>query len=101
MAILHHGTAHPRWGRLLEQIGNRNLIQIRMDPDIAASLGLTVFNRVFGGGDQARIFFDDVVWLPQLADSPETGFPACPDCGGTGDLLQAVSTFTDTRIMRS
>ena len=44
MAVLHHGTDHPRWGRMLERIGNRNLIQVRWDPD----LDLPVFDRVFG-----------------------------------------------------
>ncbi|MCH7734793.1 MAG: hypothetical protein IH961_06220 [Chloroflexi bacterium] len=44
MAILHHGTDHPRWGELLERIGDRNLVQIRMDPQFE----LPVFDRVFG-----------------------------------------------------
>lgn len=96
MAILHHGTDHARWGGLLERIGNRNLIQIRMDPD----LPLGVFQQVLGGGDQQRILFDDVVWLPQQADNPANGYPTCPDCGGTGDLRKAKDTINDTRTMR-
>lgn len=100
MAILHHGTNHPRWGGLLERIGNRNLIQIRMDPDLKTTLGLGVFDRVFGGSDPERILFDEAVWLPQKPDCPENGFPTCPDCGGTGDLHQAIGTFEDTRPMR-
>jgi proteasome lid subunit RPN8/RPN11 len=96
MALLHHGARHPRWGRLLERIGNRNLIQIRMDPD----LQLPIFDKVFGNADRERIVFDDVVWLPQKADCPENGFPRCPDCRGTGNLLDAKGTFNDTRDMR-
>ncbi len=96
LALLHHGTGHPRWGGLLARIGPRNLVQVRMDPD----LPLGVFDRVFGGGDRERILFDDVVWLPQAADGPATGLPPCPDCGGTGDLRQARGTFADTRPMR-
>lgn len=100
MAILHHRGDHPRWGRLLERIGNRNLIQIRLDPDIASTLGLSVFDRVFGGGDRSRILFDDVVWLPQQPDREDlNGRPTCLDCGGTGDLRQASGTFADTRVM--
>ena len=118
MAILHHGSDHPRWGRLLERIGNRNLIQIRMDPD----LDLLVFQKVLGqakpvdnrlrwpwardsasteGPEWAaeRILFDEVVWLPQLPDNPKYGVPACPDCGGSGDLRRAKGTF-DTMKMR-
>jgi proteasome lid subunit RPN8/RPN11 len=100
MAILHHGSQHKRLGTLLERIGDRNLILIRMDPDLASTLRLTVFDQVFGGGDEQRILFDDVVWLPQRQDCPEHGFPTCPDCGGTGDLRAAAGTFGDTRTMR-
>ena len=97
MALLHHGQSHPRWGRLLTRIGNRSLIQIRMDPD----LPFPVFERVFGGGDSERILFDDAVWLPQEAECPENGYERCPDCGGTGDLRNARDTFVDTRLIRS
>jgi proteasome lid subunit RPN8/RPN11 len=97
LAILHHGTAHPRWGGLLERIGRRNLVQVRMDPD----LSLSVFGRVFSGADPERVLFDEAVWLPQEADGPATGLPACPECGGTGDLRNAWGTFSDTRDMPS
>lgn len=100
MAILHHETEHPRWGELLERIGNRNLIQIRMDPDLASTLRLGVFDKVFGEGDQERILFDEVVWLPQKPDCPENGYAPCPDCGGTGNLRDATGNSEDTRIIR-
>lgn len=95
MALLHHGTTHPRWGRLLERVGNRNLVQLRLDPD----LSLPVFDRVLAG-DRKRILFDEAVWLPQLPEGPTTGRPACPDCGGAGDLRAAVGTIDDTRLSR-
>ncbi len=120
LALLHHGMpprapfpgpvdhregvekpAHQRWGTLLERIGHRNLVQIRMDPDLGRNLGLTVFDRVFGGGDRDRILFDEVVWLPQQVEGPESGYPPCPDCGGSGDLRRAAGTFADTRLMAS
>lgn len=97
MALLHYGTSHPRWGRTLEQIGNRNLVQLRMDP----SLDLPVFDRVFLHADRDRLFVDDTVWLPQLPDNPANGFPVCPDCLGRGDLRLLVGTFDDTREMRT
>jgi hypothetical protein len=96
MALLHHGTAHPRWGDLLRQIGNRNLIQLRMHP----SVELPAFRRVFGDADLDRILCDEAVWLPQRPDTPTNGFPNCPDCGGGGDLRRAAGTFRDTRVMR-
>jgi proteasome lid subunit RPN8/RPN11 len=89
-----------RWRRLLARVGERNLVQIRMDPDVGSALGLRVFDAVFGGGDANRIVFDDVVWLPQAPDRPENGFPHCPDCRGTGDLRDAAGTFDDTRLWR-
>lgn len=102
MAILHHGTDHPRWGKMLQRIGHRNLIQIRLDPDLGSTLGLSVFDRVFGGGDQSRMFFDEVVWLPQQPDREDlNGRRTCLDCGGMGDLREAIGTFSDTRIMRT
>jgi len=93
MGLLHHGTTHPRWGQLLSRIGNRNLVQLRLDPDLA----LPVFDRVLCG-DRDRVFSDEAVWLPQLPDSPANGGKPCPDCGGTGDLRTALGSFTETRL---
>lgn len=98
LAIIHHGSEHPRWGHLLERIGNRNLVQVRVDPDFGQTMGMKVFDRVFGGADQTRILFDETVWLPQAQECPETGYPPCPDCGGTGRLLDAKGRFIDTRL---
>jgi len=98
LAILHHGTEHPRWGALLERIGHRNLIQVRLDPDLGTSLGLTVFERVLGKADQDRLLCDETVWLPQDPEAPEFGFEPCLDCGGTGNLGDSEGRPADTRI---
>jgi len=95
LALLHHGTTHPRWGGMLGRIGNRNLVQLRMDPDLA----FPVFERVLAG-DRERIFCDEAVWLPQSPEGTTTGRAACPDCGGTGDLRSAIGSITDTRLAR-
>lgn len=101
LALLHHGTNHPRWGNLLKRIGNRNLVQIRMDPDFAETLGFTIFDRAFQGANTNRIFFDETIWLPMDAESIENGYDYnCPDCGGTGDLGKVIGTLSDTREMR-
>lgn len=100
LAILHHGTRHPRWGGLLERIGNRNLIAIRMDPDIESTLGLKWFEQAFGEGDAKYILFDEAVWRPQEPDNVQkNGRQTCPDCLGTGNLLDAKGRFRDTRNM--
>ena len=101
LALIHHGTDHPRWGGMAARFGKRNLVLLRLDPDISLSIGLTIFDRVFGSADHERLLFGDAVWLPQDADHPDSnGFSACPDCGGHGDLKRAIGTFADTRPMR-
>jgi hypothetical protein len=98
LALIHHGSNHPRWGNMLMRIGKRNLIQIRLDPDLGVNLGLNIFDRVFDNADKNKLFFDEVVWLPQDQESPETGYAHCPDCGGTGDLRNVIGKFSDTRL---
>jgi hypothetical protein len=97
MAILHHGTGHPRWDRMLRRIGNRNLIQIRMAPNGIGELTLPAFDRAFRNADRRRVLCDDVVWLPQKPKGPEHRLGPCPECGGSGDLSLAFGTFKDTR----
>ena len=100
MGILHRGTNNSRWGGLLQRIGNRNLVQIRLDPDVESTLGIQNFSEAFRGADPKQIFADEAIWRPQLQESPATGYAvACPDCGGTGDLRDAFGKFADTRIM--
>lgn len=101
MALLHHGSSDQRWGHLLKKIGNRNLIQVRMDPDLSTTLGLRVFDRVFENADGNRILFDETVWLPQEPELASSAGPACPDCSGTGNLRDSIGTITDTRTIRN
>lgn len=102
LAILH-GTSpladpdHPatvRYGRVLEMISERNLVVTRLDPD----LPLPMFGRLSQASDGQSIL-DDTLWLRQLPDRPDHGFPLCPDCGGTGDLWSARGAFVNTRTM--
>jgi len=98
LALLHHNSSHPRWGGMLSRVANRNLVQIRMDPDFADTLGIRVFDRVFATADRERLFFDEVVWLPQEPECERTGHQVCPDCGGTGDLRDAIGQIANTRV---
>lgn len=105
MAILHHGIGkdrpgYGRWGTLLARIGNRNLVVIRLDPDST----LPVFERVLSGADQSSILFDETVWRPQVPENTlqllhGSIMRMCPECGGTGNLLDALGKFSDTRDM--
>lgn len=101
LALLHHRTDHPRWGNLLRRIGNRNLVQLRLDPDFTDTLGFDIFDRTIDGANTNRLFFDETIWLGQSAESLENGYDYfCPDCGGSGDLGKVIGTLGDTRIMR-
>lgn len=106
MALLHRlhpdaDAAHPateRQRRSAHLIANRNLVLTRLDPDIATSLGVHSFDSLAGVGG-GRMVADDTVWVTPTPDRPDTGAPTCPDCGGTGDLAEAIGTFADTRVM--
>lgn len=98
LALLHHGSQHPRWGGMLKRIGNRNLVLVRMDPDFSSTIGMRTFDKALAGADGDRLFFDETLWLPQLPESPATGHAYCPDCGGTGDLNHVVGRISDTRL---
>ena len=106
LALLHHRAGEPpaaggtRFLGLAARIGNRNLLLIRMDPDLAEVFGIKTFNRVFRESDTRSLLFDETVWRPQEPESGENGASPCPDCGGTGDLRDARGTFDDTRNIR-
>jgi hypothetical protein len=110
--ILHQGTGHPRWD-ILSRISDRNLVLVRLDPDLSRTMGIDIFDKYLGPASTRwtlarrrerergdRVFFDEALWLPQQPESPDTGFPVCPDCQATGDLRDAIGTFDDTRVFR-
>ena len=93
LAILHHGSDHPRWGPMLARIGKRNLIQMKLWPDMA----LPSVERAFAGADAERLLMGHTAWLPQVPDHPDlrTSSKPCPDCMGTGVLRNCVGTFNN------
>jgi molybdopterin/thiamine biosynthesis adenylyltransferase/proteasome lid subunit RPN8/RPN11 len=103
LCLLHYrddraaGDRRDRFADLAARIGNRNLVQIRMDPDLADTVGIKTFDKVFKGSDLGSLFFDEAVWRPQDPESGQDGGTRCPDCGGTGDLRTSMGSFADTR----
>jgi len=87
-----------RWRELARGMARRNLVQVRLDPRIDHTLGLSVFRSVLRNADRKRLYVDDAVWLPQRPNNPTNGMPFCPDCGGTGDLRDTIGRFDDTRV---
>ncbi|OGR07198.1 MAG: hypothetical protein A2511_12410 [Deltaproteobacteria bacterium RIFOXYD12_FULL_50_9] len=101
LAVAHHGTSHPRWGSMIDRLGSRNLIRVRMDPDFDQFFGDTFNKRLVGAKNSDCFFMLDSLFLPQTPDFGQTpSRPVCPDCGGTGDLRYSIGTFDDTTIMR-
>lgn len=101
LAVAHHGTEHPRWGKVVTMLGARNLLRIRMDPDFDAHFGNTFARRIAGAAAADSFVMLDTLFLPQTPDkgqSPKR--PVCPDCSGSGDLRLARGTFEDTRRIR-
>jgi proteasome lid subunit RPN8/RPN11 len=91
---------HPatqRYRRLLSSVAHSNLVLASLDPDIHETLGLSAFS-VPGLEDGSRIGLDvdRTLWRPQEPDNPTTGYPECPDCGGTGDLSTSIGQFIST-----
>jgi proteasome lid subunit RPN8/RPN11 len=105
LALLHHredgqadGT-RSRFTGLAARVANRNLLQIRLDPDLSDVLGIRTFDRVFEGCDRSSLLFDETVWRAQDPRRGDGSGP-CPDCGGTGDLRHCAGAFADTRRIR-
>jgi len=106
LALLHRSAGdareHPavqRSARLLEAIGERNLVLASLDPDIGANLGLRLFEQLAGADRHGRLAVDTTAWLRQEPDGPGRDYPRCPDCGGTGNLDDSMGRFVDTRPM--
>jgi hypothetical protein len=98
LAITHHGTRHPRWGDVIQRLGNRNLIRLRMDPDFDAVFGNTFARRIAGAKEPSAFVMLDTLFLSQTPDRGQNPKrPVCPDCGGVGDLRKVQGQFNDTR----
>jgi molybdopterin/thiamine biosynthesis adenylyltransferase len=91
LALLHHGSSHPKWGGMLAAIGRRNLVQVRHD----SSVTLPAFRMAFEGANSEMLICDETVWVPMRP------YSKCPDCHGLADSSVLKGTFHDTRTMRA
>jgi molybdopterin/thiamine biosynthesis adenylyltransferase len=73
MALLHHGSDHPRHGKLLDRYGARNLVQIRLHPDCS----ITAFRRL-SEEKPGMIGLGEAMFF-KVAPKAD-----CPYCGGAG-----------------
>lgn len=102
MLLMYHEDSENPFSRMLDDVKNRNFVEIRLNPYLKDSkLGIGLFDRVFA--DASRyVYFDETLWIPQHPDRSEFGSETCKLCGGTGDLtsLQEKWKYTDTRGIR-
>jgi hypothetical protein len=71
LGVAHYGSGHPRFGKIVKRLGDRNLLLLRMDPNFDAFLGRPAFSRRLAGASQPDAFFMmDTLFLKQ---TPDTG----------------------------
>lgn len=86
LAIIHNNTKDLEFSNWFGNYWDRNLIQIRMHPAYSSNKN-NLFNRLFG--EIPQVFSFDSVWQKIEHECPPK-YDFCPDCGGTGDLRNAI-----------
>lgn len=102
MLLMYKEAPGNRFNTMLDEVKDRNFVEIRMDPHLKESkLGIGLFDRVLEGASKYT-FMDETIWIPQHPDRPEYGEAPCLLCGGTGDLRKMQDKWrnTDTRTIR-
>ncbi len=94
MLLLYHEDNNCRYNSMLDQIADRNFVQINMSPTASDHLRLNIFKDTM---NPEFAFFDETAWIPQVPNNEENGFKTCPLCGGTGDLLALKDKIKDSR----
>jgi hypothetical protein len=89
LAILHNDEPGYEFSEWFGSKWDRNLLQLRLSPKYGSNL----FQRVFAA---PQAFCFDTVWQRIEPECPPKYAP-CPDCGGSGDLKNAI--IVDTRIV--
>lgn len=95
LALLHAGSHHPRWSKLLEPVKHNNLVLIRLDPGFSTVFNSDVFERNFGRSNN-NIYFDETVWTKVTPDNGKNGNDLCADCHGLGNLRAVAGSFKNT-----
>lgn len=102
MLLIYKEAPGNRFNTMLDEVKDRNFVEIRMDPHLKESkLGISLFDRVLEGASKYT-YMDETLWIPQHPDRPEYGEESCLLCGGTGDLRKIHYKWhnTDTRRIR-
>lgn len=87
LAILHRQDGYLELGGWFGDHWDRNLLQVRMNPQYGRDHPGALFHQL--GAANPRVFAFDSVWQRIEPEAPPT-YPACPDCGGGGDLRRVM-----------
>lgn len=100
MLLMYGEDPQNPFSTMLDDVKNRNFVQIRLLPDLKDRLGIGMFDRVLSGASRYT-YFDETLWVPQHPDRPEFGAEPCKLCGGTGDLAALKDQWktVDTRTI--
>lgn len=101
MLLMYGEDPQSPFSTMLDDVKDRNFVQIRLLPDLKDRLGIGMFDRVLSGASRYT-YFDETLWVPQHPDRPEFGAEPCKLCGGTGDLATLKDQWktVDTRTIR-
>ena len=101
MLLMYGEDPQNPFSTMLDDVKDRNFVQIRLLPDLKDRLGIGMFDRVLSGASRYT-YFDETLWVPQHPDRPEFGAESCKLCGGTGDLAALKDQWktVDTRTIR-
>lgn len=97
MLLMYHAAPGNPFDTMLDEVKNRNFVQIRFDPNLMVNMGIPIFDRAYAGASRYT-FMGEIVWVPITPDRPEFGAENCRMCGGTGHLEDLRMKWTDTRL---
>lgn len=97
MLLMYHNAPGSPFNTMLDEVKNRNFVQIRFDPNLMANMGIPIFDRAYAEANRYT-FMGEIVWVPITPDRPEFGAENCRMCGGTGHLDDLRMKWSDTRL---
>ena len=96
MLLMYHEDPNSPFSTMLDDVKDRNFVQIRLNPHIKETLGISLFDSKLAGAARYT-YMDETLWVPQKPDHPSNGYEKCKLCGGTGHLEELRMKWPDTR----
>ena len=96
MLLMYHEDSNNPLCSRLDEVKDRNFVQIRLDPHLKENLGIGLFDSALAGAERYT-YMDETLWVPQKPDHPSNGYETCKLCGGTGHLEELRMKWPDTR----